>query len=199
MPPKKDKCFTKPKKDGGMYTTCLSGQKKPKSKAKPKAPAKPKAKPKAPAKKKAKPTEDEPKPDISQENWFRINPFNPLANPNVGKPSADSEDIKKGFVRKLWYIESRKRNDDDFKVYSGWWKAKPTKTGVSFVATNIRLGITSSNAAVPQKKRYSISYKKLKTMLRKVEGDRLQYYTDKLRRYEFIGQEAGGELQETFT
>jgi len=71
MPPKKDKCFTKPKKDGGTYTTCLSGQKKPKKKIKlikkeepkpkPKKKIKlikkeePKAKPKAPAKPKTPP------------------------------------------------------------------------------------------------------------------------------------------------
>tara|TARA_R110001592_G_scaffold318829_1_gene596089 strand:- start:965 stop:1600 length:636 start_codon:yes stop_codon:yes gene_type:complete len=37
MPPKVDKCYTRTKKDGGKYTTCLSGQKKAKeTKPKPK-------------------------------------------------------------------------------------------------------------------------------------------------------------------
>ena len=45
MPPKK-KCWTKPKKDGGTYTTCKEGQDKPKKTEEPKKKIKFKVKPK---------------------------------------------------------------------------------------------------------------------------------------------------------
>ena len=45
MPPKK-KCWTKPKKDGGTYTTCKEGQDKPKEEEKPKKKIKFRVKPK---------------------------------------------------------------------------------------------------------------------------------------------------------
>jgi hypothetical protein len=68
MPPKKIQCYTKPRKDGSKYTTCLPGQKKKKD-IKRKAPAE-KAKPKSPPK-----TAGEKATGLTREQMNKLDPL----------------------------------------------------------------------------------------------------------------------------
>ena len=121
MPPKKIQCYTKPRKDGSKYTTCLPGQKKKKD-IKRKAPAE-KAKPKSPPK-----TAGEKATGLTREQMNKLDPLALFALLPKTATARVRKDVGEDFMNKynelsgLKGFKKRELHKDLAKIQSNIFK-----------------------------------------------------------------------------